>query len=141
MTCLDFGYVEHLKQDAKKLKIEGFVVKDTPKGKCWKIKPTKTVDAFVTGYEISDSDSFAGGLKAVKISVYDSNGKAVEIASCGSGFFADYRMSVDPKTLIGRVGEFSYQCLAAKGRLKFPSFLRWRDDEKTADQCTMEQLK
>jgi len=132
--------VEELKQLAIDKGIEGWVVKDVPGGKCWKIKPEKTVDAFVIDYTISDSDSWAGGLKSVTIAVYDGD-KEVEIGKAGSGFDGDYRMKVNMKSLIGRVGEFGYQSLGAKGRLKFPKFLRWRDDEKNKSQCLMNQLK
>lgn len=138
---LSLEEIESLKDAAKKLKTEGFVVKNNKyQYQCWKIKPNKTVDAFIINYVISESDSFSGGLKAVKIAVWDGN-KCIEVASCGSGFNAEYRMKVDPKTLIGRVGEFKYQSVAAKGRLKFPTFLRWRDDEKTAEQCLISQLR
>ena len=132
--------VEMLKERAIEMNVEGWVVKDVPGGKCWKIKPQKTVDAFVVGYTISESDTFAGGLKAVQIAVMDDGGP-VEVASCGTGFDADYRMKVDPKSLIGRVGEFKYQDVAAKGKLKFPRFLRWRDEGKTPKDCTISQLK
>lgn len=134
--------VAFLKSLAEEVGLEGWVLKDTPRGGCWKIKPQLTVDAFVTGYQISDSDSFAGGLKSVEISVRGTaTKKNIIIADVGSGFEAKYRMSVDPKTLIGRVGEFKYQDIGARGRLKFPRFLRWRDDEKKASECTVDQLK
>lgn len=131
--------IESIKQQAMERKIEGYVVKDFPGGKCWKIKPEKTVDAFVVSTAVSDSDTYAGGLKSVTIAVYDSN-TVTEIASVGSGFDGDYRMNIDLKSLIGKVGEFGYQELGAKGRLKFPKFLRWRDDEKTKEQCLINQL-
>ncbi len=132
--------VENLKQLAIASGIEGWVLKDHPLGNSWKIKPQLTVDAFVVSYTVSDSLTYAGGLKAVQIAVYSGHEKVV-IASVGMGFKADYRMSVDMKSLIGRVGEFSYQSVAAKGRLKFPGFLRWRDDEKSKNECLENQLK
>lgn len=131
--------VHTLEQRAYSTGVEGWVVKDVPGGNCWKIKPVKTVDAFVMGHTVSDSDSFYGGLKAVQIGVMDGD-EQVEIASCGSGFEKEYRMSVDLASLAGKVGEFEYQDVAAKGRLKFPRFLRWRDDEKQAKDCTKDQL-
>ena len=131
--------IEWLKNSAKECGIEGYVLKDGEHG-CWKIKPQKTVDAFVVECNISESDTYAGGLKSVTIAVLHGD-KVVRIASVGSGFEGDYRMKVDRKTLIGRVGEFKYQSLGAKGRLKFPRFLRWRDDEKAAVQCKSDQLK
>lgn len=132
--------VSDLKELAKAGGFEGWVLKDKPCGNSWKIKPQKTVDAFVVKATISDSDSYAGGLKSVDIAVMDGDEISV-IATVGTGFEADYRMSVELKSLVGKVGEFKYQSLGAKGRLKFPRFLRWRDDEKSAGQCLMSQLK
>lgn len=137
--------IEFLLQKAKRYSYEGWVLKDKPRGNCYKIKPQKTVDAFVVDYTISDSDTYAGGLKSVDIAVYhedlDFTFKEVIIGTVGTGFEGDYRMSVDLPSLIGRVGEFKYQELGARGRLKFPRFLRWRDDEKTKEQCLYSQLK
>ena len=65
----------------------------------------------------------------------------IEIAKVGTGFDGDYRYSVDPKKLFGRVAEIGYQSLGAKGRLKFPKFLRWRDDEKKKNECLIDQLE
>lgn len=127
------------KQAARAVKWEGWVLCNHVLDKYYKLKPQKTVDAFVVDYQISDSDSFMGGLKSVQIAVYDGAEEKI-IASVGSGFDGDYRMTVKPKTLIGRVAEFEYQTLGARGRLIFPRFLRWRDDEKLKEQCIMNQL-
>jgi len=133
--------IEELKHDAVRLGIEGFVLKDSLRN-CWKIKPQKTVDAFVVDYTISDSDTYAGGLKSVDIAVWcPCIKKQVIIATVGTGFEGDYRMTINPKGLIGRVGEFKYQSIGAKGRLIFPRFLRWRDDEKSKSECLINQLK
>ncbi len=134
--------IKELKEDAKAKGVEGWVLKDKVLGNSWKLKPQKTVDAFVVSYAVSDSDTYAGGLKSVDIAVWgDGLKKNITIATVGTGFDAEYRMSVDMKSLIGRVGEFKYQTIGAKGRLIFPRFLRWRDDEKKKDECTIDQLK
>jgi ATP-dependent DNA ligase len=117
---------------------EGVVAKWDHYEGWYKIKPVQTVDAVVTGYKISDSDSFAGGLKAVLVSVYK-DGKPVQIASVGSGFEVEFRMSCKPAELVGRVCEVSYDSLAGKGKLKFPRFVRWRDD-KLATECLYDQV-
>jgi hypothetical protein len=140
-VTLDPDNIEVMKQEAIKLGIEGWVVKDKPGGSLWKIKPEKTLDAFVVSYQVSDSDSYAGGLKSVTVAVLDEEGNEVIVGTSGTGFKADYRMSVDMDSLIGRVGEFGYQCLGARGKMKFPKFLRWRDDEKTREQCLISQIK
>jgi hypothetical protein len=130
--------VAELKRDAAERKLEGYIVKLAHYASWWKIKPNKTIDAVVTGYKISDSDSFAGGLKAIVVSVWDgANWK--EIASVGSGFEAEFRMSCDPKSLVGRVCEVSYDSLAGQGKLKFPRFERWRED-KSQTECGVDQL-
>jgi hypothetical protein len=130
--------VAELKRDATARKLEGYIVKLAHYASWWKIKPAKTVDVVVTGYKISDSDSFAGGLKAIIVSVLD-GGKYREIASVGSGFEAEFRMSCKPSELVGRVCEVSYDSLAGQGKLKFPRFERWRDD-KDKTECTGDQL-
>ena len=134
VAITDVGRWEAL---AEKMGIEGWVMKDRHGGNCFKIKPQKTVDAFVVGYTLSDSKACEGGLKAVQIAVMQSGEEKI-IASVGVGFDNDYRMMVDPESLVGRVGEFKYQAVGARGKLQFPRFLRWRDDEKTKEQCMLE---
>lgn len=117
-------YLEDL---ARKRGWEGFILKECHYRGWWKVKPTKTLDLVVTGYSISTSDSFAGGLKAIKVA--DLSNPDEELASVGSGFLAEWRMTVDPKTLIGRIAEIAFDDFAANGKLKFPRFVRWRDDK------------
>jgi ATP-dependent DNA ligase len=131
--------VAELKRDATAEKLEGYIVKLAHYASWWKIKPAKTIDALVTGYKISDSDSFDGGLKAIIVSLWDGQDWR-EVASVGSGFEAEFRMSCEPGKLVGRVCEVSFDSLAGQGKLKFPRFERWRDD-KSPKECTMEQIQ
>ena len=124
---------------ARKRKIEGWVFKDRHCGNYYKLKPEWTIDAFVAGTTTCTSGQFLGGLKAIQIAVYKGNEKII-LADVGTGFDKDFRMTVDGNTLIGRVAEIRYQNIAANGRLKFPVFIRWRDDEKSASKCIYEQL-
>lgn len=117
--------VDGLLEMCRQREWEGVILKQEHYAQWWKLKPTQTMDLVVTGYSISTSDSFAGGLKAIQVS--DANG--TELASVGSGFETHYRMSVDPQTLLGRVAEIQFDSLAANGKLKFPRFVRWRDDK------------
>ena len=130
--------IKELKDEARRNKIEGFVLKEAHYNGWWKLKPTSTVDCFVVDYEISTSDTWAGGLKSIIVAVYDQS-ETLIIANVGSGFEGEFRMSVNPKNLIGKVCEVSFDSLAAKGRLKFPRFICWRDD-KNILECTKEQL-
>lgn len=135
--------LEVAKLEAHKLKIEGYVVKQAHYEGWFKIKPVRTVDVVVMDTELSESDSFMGGLKNIKVGVWttiEDRELLVEIASVGTGFEAEYRMTVEPASLLGKVCEVTYDSLAGKGKLKFPRFLRWRDD-KLANECTMDQIK
>lgn len=115
---------EKLQMRAMDLGWEGFILKQAHYDGWFKVKPIETMDLVVRGCTISRSKSFNGGLKAIQ--VYDGD---TLMASVGTGFDADWRMSVDPRTLIGRVAEIAYDSLAANGKLKFPRFIRWRDDK------------
>jgi ATP-dependent DNA ligase len=136
------GYPDPLEwaESAKASNIEGFVFKKTPVDGWFKVKPKKTVDCFVLDYTVSTSDSFSGGLKAIQVGLFNERENVIEIASVGSGFSADYRMSADLGNLVGKVVEVEYDALAAKGKLKHPRFLRFRED-KNPGECTVEQLE
>jgi ATP-dependent DNA ligase len=117
----------YLEEQAKTRGWEGYILKEKHYSGWWKVKPTQTLDLVVTGYTISDSDSFAGGVKAIQVAYPQRPSET--LASVGSGFEAEWRMSVDPSTLVGRVAEISFDSFAANGGLKFPRFVRWRDDK------------
>jgi len=123
---------------AVNLCLEGFVLKEDHLKGWWKLKPTKTVDVFVIGTTTSWSATHFGGIQGFVIVLYD-NGKEIAMGNVGSGFPAELRQR-SPANFIDRVMEVKYDSLAAKGKLKFPRFVRWRDD-KTKSECTMEQLK
>lgn len=122
---------------AKKDKIEGWVLKEEHCSGWWKLKPKKTVDAFVVSHKISYSDTYFGCLKSFEVAVLDGD-KYVTIASVG-GFDKEFKLSCNPKDYYGKVMEVEFQSVAAKGRLQFPNFLRWRED-KTIDECGKDQL-
>lgn len=129
-----YSWIITLKTRAVRLGVEGYVLKNGHMEGWYKVKPTKTVDAVVVGYTISESITHGGGLKAVQVAL-----DGVVIASVGSGFIAEYRASVNMESLIGQVCEVEYDSVAANGKLRFPRFVRWRTD-KGADECTMNQL-
>lgn len=131
--------LDSLKREATKLGTEGWIIKLAHYNGWYKIKPIRTVDCVITGYEISTSDTYFGGLKNIQVSLYDNECQLVKIADVGSGFEGRYKNNVDPTTLLDRVCEIAYDSLASKGKLKFPRFLRWRDDKPAVD-CTKDQL-
>jgi len=139
LMIYDEADCDSLIAEAVERKIEGWILKEAHLRGWYKLKPVKTVDAVVTGVTVSDSITHYGGMKAIQVSLFFP--ELVEIASVGSGFTADYRHTVDQDSLIGRVAEIKYDSIAANGKLKFPRFVRWRDNEKAANECTGDQLR
>lgn len=129
-----------LKQAARELIVEGFVVKEKHRygGLWWKVKPTRTIDAFVTDWKLGNGKHI-GLVGAFTVSVNDGD-KVVDVASVGNGFQDPEREELNGDECIGRVMEVEYDSIMSKGRLRFPRFLRWRDD-KCRHECSIEQIR
>lgn len=115
---------------------EGLVLKETHHRGWWKLKVKQTLEAVVTSYKISTSQSFSGGLQSLEVSLYR-NGALHPVADVGSGYPSSFRMTCNPRSLIGQVAEIEYDCLAKLGRLKSPRFVGFRPD-KSPEDCTWE---
>lgn len=133
--CDEDWLLNHIEQEG----IEGLVLKRCHMEEWFKLKPVETVDCVVMSTTKSTAPTQFGDLKAVQVGVYDGE-ELVRIASVGSGFTKEFRESCDRESLVGRVCEVSYDSVAAKGQLKFPRFVRWRDD-KEATECTLSQIE
>jgi ATP-dependent DNA ligase len=143
----DCTYRAQLLEDATKFKLEGWVLKESHMEGWYKLKPVKTIDAFVVDVTESDSETYKGYMKAVKLGIYDWNSRHTpthDLGECGIGFNKEFKLSKSYSDmrvdLIGRVCEIAFDSFTKDHKLRFPRFIRWRDD-KDMTNCTTEQLK
>ncbi len=121
---------------------EGYVLKDSNYAGWYKVKPTKTIDVYVTGTK-DGKGKYLGLVGALLVSVYYKE-ELVEIASV-SGMTDEVRVDVssDERLMVAaeldmRVCEVEYQTVGVGGRLIHPRFIRWRPD-KIGQPCTVDQ--
>jgi hypothetical protein len=119
---------------------EGWVFKDGNLENWTKYKPVNTVDAIISGYTYGKG-KYEGQIGSVIVSVFDVNGRFIEIANVNSGISDDIRLMFTQaqNEWLGRVIEVSYQLAYPGGRLRHPVFIRYRPD-KLAKECTMDQI-
>lgn len=119
---------------------EGWVLKIGNLHGWTKLKLEETIDLVVVG-ATEGKGKHAWGLGSLEGGVYCPDLRSV--ASVG-GLTDEERADVtadwdeDPNSVIGRVMEVKYQRVDARGRLRHPRFLRWRDD-KDAAECVASQ--
>ena len=136
--------LKKLLEQAKELKLEGWVLKEGHMYGWYKLKPIRTVDAFVVAIHQSWSGTHFGGLKSIGVAIWETPTKMQSLGNVGSGFKCEYRKQFDTEDkrskLMGRVCEVAYDSVAACGKLRFPRFIRWRED-KEMKNCTIDQLE
>ena len=125
---------ESLKALALEEFYEGWVLKVFNYSGWYKVKPVRELDVIVTGFAAADPFSkYAGMVGALKVSAYI-DGQLTELANV-SGMDDETRAAINKQTDLGRVCEVSYQDIGSKGRLIHAHFTRWRDGEKSQDEC------
>jgi len=128
---------------ARKMGMEGFVLKQRHYEGWFKLKIERTVDAVVTGFEWGEG-KYKGMVGALIVSVLDEDtGHWIEIANCSGMTDAERKEMtclVKKRKLCDRACELMYQEVSSKGRLRHPRFIRWRED-KLVEECTIEQLE
>lgn len=146
MIAMTYGFESSLTHElqyataeqATKMGIEGFILKEMHYYGWWKIKPVQPVDLVVVG-STSGRGKNKGRIGSLICAAYNSSAELQVVANVGKGCDDQWR-DMEPSKVIGKVVEVSHEGKQARGKLKFSCFLRWRDD-KLPEQCTMEQLK
>ncbi len=120
----NIDYVER----ARRLGIEGFVLKQANYKGWWKVKPVKTMEVIVMDYS-PGRGKYLGLVGSIICGVWH-RGQLVKMAAV-SGMTDDQRLAFNLTKDIGRVLEIEYDKVAVRS-LRFPRFKRWRDDKKIA---------
>lgn len=126
---------DDLLQIAEEEGFEGWVLKNRPYEAWYKLKVTHTIDCVVIACHMGT------GTRFMRISSYDigiyRNGSLIPIGTVKVQNEKDILLyhKVNTDQFVGRVCEVAYDEVAARGRLKFARWIRWRDD-KPAEECT-----
>ncbi|MFA6336317.1 MAG: hypothetical protein WCX48_12355 [Bacteroidales bacterium] len=115
---------------------EGWVLKRYHYSKWYKLKRIHTMDLVVTGFTVGKG-KYKDTLGAMICSAYDQKNELKEICQC-SGMTDEERFHFSQND-VGRVCEVQFQEVSSLGRLRHPIFVRWRDDEKSPQECTLAQ--
>lgn len=127
---------QRLIQHAKKLRLEGFILKERCRAPFWyKLKVSETYDLIVSGLEWPTAGKYKtrGWIKSLECAAYV-NGKLRVVANV-SGMTDEVRSKIDSRD-IGRIVEVEANLFASQGRLKHPRFIRWRAD-KNEKECVI----
>lgn len=111
---------------------EGYVWKDETFGLWYKWKPVKTIDLVVSG-TLDGKGKHLGLLGSLKLST----SCGTPVGKVGTGL-TDLERCLDPEQIVGKVVEVAYDRVDSKGSLRFPRFVRVRDD-KRRNQCPLSQ--
>tara|TARA_R110000787_G_scaffold42303_12_gene104019 strand:+ start:3150 stop:4001 length:852 start_codon:yes stop_codon:yes gene_type:complete len=128
--------IEDLSALADEMKVEGFVLKQAHYRGWYKVKRNQTVDAIVIGAE-PGKGKHRGRLGALHLAVMRGD-DMVKCGKVGIGNDAEWR-DCDAVEILGRVVEVLHEGVQSNGALRFPRFIRWRDD-KTPIDCDVSQL-
>jgi hypothetical protein len=113
------------------LQHEGFVMKDELWQNWRKYKPFKTIDLIVD--EVTEGrGQFIGLVGSLVCKTTEGH-----VIANVSGFTYDERVQLSESD-IGRVVEVKYQYVGSQGRLRHPTFVRFRDD-KLPQECGLDQ--
>lgn len=119
---------------------EGLVFKSSKGewGAPWgRMKREVEMDYVCCGFEPAKTGKFVGkGVASVRGGLFVDGGQVPDVRCLVSGLTDEQRVSFynDPEPFVGRVFTASGKAITAKGALRHPAFVRWRDD-KSLEEC------
>lgn len=119
--------VDDLPMELSKGSMEGYVMKDSNFSEFYKHKPFMTADLEVVAVK-PGKRKYTGQVGALICA----NGFGEVIANV-SGMSDEQRLELSDQD-IGRIVEVKYQYVGDGGRLRHPTFVRFRDDKDVADE-------
>lgn len=135
VPSVEGSYVD-IAKIAADMQAEGIMLKEGHLFNWYKVKPVWTVDAVVMATK-PGKGKHAGRLGALVCGVWQGE-SLVEIASVGKGNDEKWRDLTD-LDVVGNVVEIAHEGVGAGNKLKFSSFVRWRED-KHREECLWDQL-
>lgn len=113
---------------------EGLVIKRYWYQDWWKWKPVRTADLIVADFTIGTAGKWKGLPNAMLLCTM----LGTDAGRCGNMSDMD-RLAIPEH--VGQVVEVAFDCLTCDGKLRFPRFVRWRDDKSpTACKELKEQV-
>lgn len=126
-VMLDLGYEGSMVKDPNARYASG------KRGYGWdKIKPTVEVEGVIIGFKPGEG-SFTGLVGALIFGQFQ-DGKMVERGKCsGMDFATRQHISQNPDEYLGRVITVKHEGTTKHGNLRFPRFMRFRDDREATE--------
>jgi len=106
----------------------------------YKVKKKVRISYVITGFNISDADSWKGEIKSIRAGLYR-NGELIEVCNIGSmtsgerSWFSEHQQEA-----IGKVIEAEGYEIFKSGAVRHPHLVGFRDDVEPQD-CNFEQIK
>ena len=115
---------------SQRLGIEGVVLKLQHWRAWWRVKPVRTADLQVVGTK-PGKGRHAGRIGSLEVAALDESGRLLSVGNVSGMTDAERdEMTAMGRAVLGRIVECRYDSIGAGGGLRFPRFIRRREDKE-----------